>query len=315
METSPSRKRLDLPRRSNRLKVKCHNKGSNYGRCQTTAHMSLLSPHKSNLMGPSKSPKEPKSAIFELPPNLKADDVDLSPLDLKILLKKQDWLRKNSVALPDQHASTKKIAEATLVFGQEEAGTAVCISEKGILLTCSHCVAETESELELERLHYMLFASGQIIQAKCIAWDARRDLALLKIVAAQAPHDSSFPAAQVSSQEPKIRQRILCVGHPGSTDLEASLPGLKTNYDTLYVSTGNFHGYAQGQNLHDNFEIGALQHDCWTYWGHSGAPLAHRKTGKLVGLHSSWDETTGMRRGIPLDAIHAFMEENSHYLS
>lgn len=27
------------------------------------------------------------------------------------------------------------------------------------------------------------------------------------------------------------------------------------------------------KDLHNNEEIGALKHDCWTYWGHSGAPL------------------------------------------
>jgi V8-like Glu-specific endopeptidase len=49
-------------------------------------------------------------------------------------------------------------------------------------------------------------------------------------------------------------------------------------------------------------------HGCWTYWGHSGAPLLDAN-GKLVGLHSSWDDTTAMRRGVPLEAIRAFLEE------
>ena len=42
-------------------------------------------------------------------------------------------------------------------------------------------------------------------------------------------------------------------------------------------------------------------HDAWTYWGHSGAPLVSAEAGpdgwKLVGVHSSWDEGSGMRRG------------------
>lgn len=49
-------------------------------------------------------------------------------------------------------------------------------------------------------------------------------------------------------------------------------------------------------------------HDCWTYWGHSGAPLLERRTGQLVGLHSSWDEETGMRRGVGCEAIAGFLE-------
>lgn len=59
----------------------------------------------------------------------------------------------------------------------------------------------------------------------------------------------------------------------------------------------------------DNAEIGALMHDCWTYWGHSGAPLVDAKAGGLVGLHSSWDEETGMRRGIGVEAIVEFLRE------
>lgn len=58
----------------------------------------------------------------------------------------------------------------------------------------------------------------------------------------------------------------------------------------------------------DNSEIGALMHDCWTYWGHSGAPLVEVRSGLLVGLHSSWDEDTDMRRGIGGEAIGAFLE-------
>jgi hypothetical protein len=51
-------------------------------------------------------------------------------------------------------------------------------------------------------------------------------------------------------------------------------------------------------------------HDAWTYWGHSGAPLVSEKDGTLVGLHSSWDDQTAMRHGIPKVAIWEFLEKN-----
>ena len=38
-----------------------------------------------------------------------------------------------------------------------------------------------------------------------------------------------------------------------------------------------------------------------------GYDLLHISTGCLVGLHSSWDEDTRMRRGISLEAIQQFM--------
>lgn len=113
----------------------------------------------------------------------------------------------------------------------------------------------------------------------------------------------------IAEEAPKVGARLLCVGHPGSEDLECEEQGVATGYDVLHVSKGAFRGYAAGQDVHDNEEIGALMHDCWTYWGHSGAPLVEVKTGMLVGLHSSWDEETGMRRGVGLEAVKEFIRE------
>ena len=214
----------------------------------------------------------------------------------------------------DAPAASTLLADAiaaTLVFAQQEAGTAVCISPDGVLLTCSHCIAETHEDLERKEDKWLLFASGCAVRARCVAWDSKRDLALLQIIAAQAsPYtknsQATFPFATVGSAQ---GGQLICIGHPGSEDLEASMSGVETNYDVLHVSHGRFRGLAKDQDPQDNSEIGALMHDCWTYWGHSGAPLIGRSSGKLVGLHSSWDDSTGVRRGIALVAIRAFLEE------
>ena len=207
-----------------------------------------------------------------------------------------------------------RAAAATLVFAQEEAGTAICISPDGFLLTCSHCVAETYEEFQQKEDKWLLFASGSAVRARCVAWDSRRDLALLQIVAAQdylseTDEVASFPCASIASTQEQ--EQLLYVGHPGSEDLEASRAGIATNYDVLHISTGGFRGLAEGQDPQYNSEIGASMHDCWTYWGHSGAPLISRNSGSLVGLHSSWDDETGVRRGVPLAAIKAFLNEHT----
>lgn len=190
-------------------------------------------------------------------------------------------------------------------------------------------MAETAEDLDLDKIWWLLFASGCIVQAKTIKWDPRRDLALLHIIAAQlAPTTSHFdrtvsslpqprrstpilfPSLSLSPKTPSsLRAPLLCVGHPGSEDLEVGRPGVATGYDVLHISEGRFRGYAKGQDVHDNSEIGALKHDCWTYWGHSGAPLIEVKSGDLVGLHSSWDDQTAMRRGVGWEAIRAFLDE------
>jgi S1-C subfamily serine protease len=214
-------------------------------------------------------------------------------------------------------------ARATLVFAQHEAGTAVCISASGLVLTCAHCVAESPEEYAAAKSTWLVFSSGQVVRAECVAWDQKRDLALLRITAADrlAEHAEAssimlFPFAEIAKQTPlfapgdKQTTRLICIGHPGSEDLEAadSSQPILTDYDVLHVSRG-YHGLASDQDVQDNSEIGALQHDCWTYWGHSGAPLIDAKSGEVVGLHSSWDDETGMRRGVAWEALHEFVEE------
>ncbi|KXX75948.1 Glutamyl endopeptidase [Madurella mycetomatis] len=264
-----------------------------------------------------KATKRPDTHVTTFPSRPPRTTTRLSAAYHKLLLRKQDLLREHDILLTrDVRRSCSDAAAATLVFAQQDAGTAVCICPSGLLLTCSHCVAETADDLNLAAVHWLLFASGTIVGARCVAWDARRDLALLQITAAEAAEQEqgegtlSFPAVAVADQPPPLNVRLVCIGHPGTEDLEAEQPGVKTGYDVLHLSMGAFRGYAEGQDVQDNSEIGALQHDCWTYWGHSGAPLLDRKSGKLVGLHSSWDDQTGMRRGVPLEAIKEFLERN-----
>ncbi|KAF2092693.1 hypothetical protein NA57DRAFT_69624 [Rhizodiscina lignyota] len=245
------------------------------------------------------------STVVLLSPDLTESRTGLKSINHALLLRKQRWLRDSTVSIPEGSRNSHNLGpaiDATLVFAQEEAGTAVCISPDGLLLTCSHCVAESVAEFDGSKNYWL------------------RDLALLQIVAAQSTVDLpaslasnsrswTFPFFPPAERPPKINAALSCVGHPGSEDLQAVLSGVKTNYDTLCVSSGTFRGYAKGQDVQDNSEIGALKHTCWTYWGHSGAPLIEQATGKLVGLHSSWDDQTGMRRGVPLEAILEFLRE------
>jgi len=266
--------------------------------------------------------------IVELQTRLTQAMTRLPVADHELLLKKGELLAVWSPQIPAAFRKHKSIIDATLVFGQEAAGTAVCISSIGLLLTCAHCVAEDEDELDWSRVHWLVFRSGKVVKAVCIAWDSRRDLALLRVIAAQddskrqswtgatgptSPNQMAeatrlFPYIHIARSSPSRGSNIVCIGHPGSEDLEADEPGMQTGYEVLHLSQGLFHGHEQGQDLQDNSEIGALKHDAWTYWGHSGAPLIDRHNGELIGLHSSWDDETGMRRGVALEAIGDFLK-------
>ena len=126
-------------------------------------------------------------------------------------------------------------ASATLVFAQHEAGTAVCIAASGLVLTCAHCVAESPEEYAAAKPTWLVFSSGQVVRAECVAWGQKRDLALLRITAAdrlaehaEASSIMQFPFADIAKQTPlfapgsKQTTRLVCIGHPGSEDLEAA---------------------------------------------------------------------------------------------
>ncbi|KAK1075518.1 hypothetical protein LTR33_009513 [Friedmanniomyces endolithicus] len=273
------------------------------------------------------------SNISALPDSLYATATGLDSKNQKLLLAKQNRLTDRNGQIPrfirdrltqpanDHSHALANAASSTLVFAQQEAGTAVCVSPSGLLLTCSHCVAESEDVLDLAKDQWLLFADGRVVKATCVGYDGRRDLALLQIVAAKTSRQldpttanttemSGFPAIALTETPPRRNTSLFCIGHPGSEDFEVDTPGVATGYDVLHISEGRYRGLAVGQDVQDNSEIGALKHDCWTYWGHSGAPLINDE-GLLVGLHSSWDDSTGMRRGVAWEAVKAFMDEHA----
>jgi hypothetical protein len=295
---------------------------------------------------PEKASPEPDRPAFQmkqrnatpveiLPNILTTATAGLTRKDLATLNSKRQRLlsspsqASNSITkLVERSKNLAAAARATLVFAQHEAGTAVCIAASGLVLTCAHCVAESLEEYAAAKPTWLLFSSGQVVRAECVGWDQKRDLALLRITAADrlaADHADAaspmlFPFVDIASQTPlfapgdKQTTRLICIGHPGSEDLEAvptsdSSEPMLTDYDVLHISRGYYHGLASDQDVQDNSEIGALKHDCWTYWGHSGAPLIDSKSGEVVGLHSSWDDQTRMRRGVAWEALHEFMEE------
>jgi hypothetical protein len=202
-----------------------------------------------------------------------------------------------------------------LIFTQYEAGTAVCIHAAGWILTCSHCFGEDEEERTTSnKRRWLLYYTGLAVQVECRVWDSKRDLALLKVIAIETKESIAgsipiFPYIPLSTNEPSYKMPILCFGQPGRDDLE-STSARKTKYNLVEVSEGTFRGMVKESDPQDNSEIGTLMHDAWTYWGHSGAPLVSEKDGTLVGMHSSWDDRTAMRHGIPRVAIGEFLKKN-----
>ncbi|KAE9363065.1 hypothetical protein N431DRAFT_433280 [Stipitochalara longipes BDJ] len=265
---------------------------------------------------PPPSSFTPQGSITPIPSGSKLSNLKAS--ELTLLRQKQRQLSSTASvtlsSLPDP--SHLNALVSTLIFAQHEAGTAVCIHPSGWLLTCAHCFGDDEEEYrECEKRRWLLYFTGQAVLVECRAWDLRRDLALLKIIAIETSTPFApglvpvFSYLKLSEVIPKYRLQMICIGQPGRDDLEAE-GNQKTKYNLIEISEGRFKGIVKGQDPEDNGEIGSLMHDCWTYWGHSGAPLVSTEERSLVGLHSSWDDTTAMRHGVPGVAIKEFLREH-----
>jgi hypothetical protein len=269
------------------------------------------------------APQSLTSAIKLIPP-AKQNIPGLDAEETRILRKKQQRLRASAQSI-NRLASKYgdhivNALQATYIFAQHEAGTAVCVDAAGWILTCAHCFGESEEEWMAYRRKWLLTYSGVAMQVECIVWDGRRDLALGRIVCVEGvdvPDIFAFmslPPSRLESPELYMRTPILCIGQPGADDLESERPR-KTDYALVEISEGKLRGLIPNADPQDNSEIGTLKHDAWTYWGHSGAPLLCRETGSLLGLHSSWDDETAVRHGIPLVAIQEFLMEHLPGLS
>jgi len=199
----------------------------------------------------------------------------------------------------------------TVIFAQYECGGGVCIRSNGLILSVAHVLGD-EPTVGTEKL--AIFVDGTIVLTKAIKVNEVCDVAILQIVG-QYSHEGQFitkpceyPFTILHDQdEISKRKQLVCFGQPGRDDLESSKKK-KTNFDLLTISTGVYISCLEG-DIMDNSDIGKLKHDCWTYWGHSGAGLFETKRGSLIGLHSSWDDETGTRHGIHLKAVRQFVEE------
>jgi len=180
------------------------------------------------------------------------------------------------------------------------------------VLTCAHCVDhdndptdsgdEEYSEDEqgrsprcpvavdrIGRWKSVIRVDGSVFAAKCIACCEDDDLALLE--AFELPSEY----APVSGVEITPGCPVVCVGNPGDV-----------RYSRFYMSCGKIKSIGT-RNPHMP-ELGATIHSCWTYWGHSGAPLFNEK-GEIVGLHNSWNNTTGARHAVCHTKIVAFLSD------
>lgn len=218
--------------------------------------------------------------------------------------------------------------DAVVHFVQSGSGTGVHIGH-GLILTCAHVVNSQDDDddevpMRLGRRKLIMFPSGHVFIVRCVSVVESEDGSGCQDVAVMAlecevgleaepdakckrkPHQVaraslSLPWARVASTRAKAGKQLFCIGNPSNVDLESARKGkLDFTPPAWHASVGQCQGYrptpggalcGESVNLEQD---GFLLHSCWTYWGHSGAPLFDADAG-VVGLHCAWDDTTGMR--------------------
>lgn len=208
-----------------------------------------------------------------------------------------------------------KTFDAVVHFVQSGAGTGVHVGN-GMILTCAHVVGHEDDDTEASsssscvpkregRVKHVMFPNGIIYPAVCVVAlesESQQDVAVLKITS----DTKGLPFANIASASPEIGGRIVCVGNPSNINLEREEEEDDETIDfeppVWHASAGQFRGRFDREK-----ELGDIMHTCWTYWGHSGAPLFDEH-GHVVGLHNSWDDRCGMRHGVGLWQIRDAMK-------
>ena len=202
--------------------------------------------------------------------------------------------------------------------------------EELFVLTCAHCMDAAEDALEasddddddggapdrIGRCKSVVTANGTLLLGECIKVDESSDLALLALrrcACADVPPGGgvqgatgSVDAAPLAAAAPAIGEPLMCCGNPYDWNMELveGAAPRRNGFQPFHISLGKVDalGAKAGKP-----SLGRLHHSCWTYWGHSGAPLFDER-GCLVGLHNSWDEDDdGQRHGVDWERIVTFV--------
>ena len=181
----------------------------------------------------------------------------LSRTDLTLLRQKQSKLAKNASSTLSLFTGNhiRNALNATLIFAQYEAGSAVCIDPAGWILTCAHCFGDDEEEYKTaEKRKWLLFYTGLAVQVECQQWDPVRDLALLRILAIESDPGKegeipTFSFVPLSRCAPTYGDSIVCIGQPGRDDLE-STSCKRTKYNLVELSEGIFRKWTVCSKIH-----------------------------------------------------------------
>ena len=181
------------------------------------------------------------------------------------------------------------------------------------------------------RYKIIIFNDASIHVAQCVYNSDPSDVAFLRVlnlsegdvrlsgvISSQTPSSASstvsrhetIKTAKIAAVSAKKGDEVYCIHNPYDWDLELAEGARprRNGFLPFTISAGDIDGYSNvgtgksGRVIVHN-DLGALMHSCWTYWGSSGAPIFNRKSGKVVGIHNSWDPSCGQRHAVGVEGI------------
>ena len=226
------------------------------------------------------------------------------------------WSANGNVTLPSDFQRHRQTLESQCLMSvchliQKESGTAVHIGN-GQILTCAHCIAVDDVDQpdanKIGLTKYVIFANKEIVVCQVVNINeaSHVDLALLQIVdhcnpdLKQEEFINTLGVVKFSDTAAEDGICIFTIGAPWRYDIES-----KQKYKTDF-NPKIFHpsfGYLIKAKTR------SFTHCCWTYWGHSGAPIFDLQ-GHFIGMHESVDFRTAVRSAISVTAIHEFLEQS-----
>ena len=211
--------------------------------------------------------------LLLFPPSIGAERLSLN--EQKIPQNLED-LRAIQGAL-QSHLERARAATVCLQMG-EGSGSAVIISEEGLVLTAAHVTAKVDEEVKV------IMEDGRELRGRSLGLNSETDSAMLQII-----DDGPFPYVEVDLEDSTILgDWVFSLGHSGGFDKKR---GVNVRVGRLVKQ-----------------ENSTIQSDCMLIGGDSGGPLFNME-GELVGIHSRVGTSREQSLHVPIREFQAHWEE------
>ena len=162
-------------------------------------------------------------------------------------------------------------------------GTGIIVDKDGYIVTNSHVIGDSKTLYDV----YVSLSDDEQYEARIVGFDAKTDLAVLKI----KPDGELTPATFADSEQISVGQDVIALGNPGGSEYSNSLTKGIISAVNRSVSTYSYVNY--------------IQTDAAINPGNSGGPLANLY-GQVIGINTIKivdEEYEGMGFAIPSNTV------------